>query len=52
MNILLPPKKNNQREEISANNRQITIIGANGAGKTRFTERLIKIFKVEPFGCQ
>lgn len=42
MNILLPPKKNNQREEISANNRQITIIGANGAGKTRFTERLIK----------
>lgn len=42
MNILLPPKKDNNRDEISANNRQITIIGANGSGKTRFTERLIK----------
>lgn len=42
MKILLPPKKNNERQEISAGNRQITIIGANGSGKTRFTERLIK----------
>ena len=42
MKILLPPKKNNERQEITAGNRQITIIGANGSGKTRFTERLIK----------
>ncbi len=41
MNILLPPKKDKSREEISTGNRQITIIGANGAGKTRFTEWLI-----------
>ena len=42
MNILLPPKKNNERQELSAGKHQITIIGANGSGKTRFTERLIK----------
>ena len=40
--ILLPPKKNGQRQEIAAGNRQITIIGANGSGKTRFTDWLIK----------
>ena len=40
-NILLPPKKDKSREEIAIGNRQITIIGANGAGKTRFTEWLI-----------
>lgn len=42
MKILLPPKKNGERQEITAGNRQITIIGANGSGKTRFTEYLIK----------
>ena len=42
MKILLPPKKNNERQELSAGKHQITIIGANGSGKTRFTERLIK----------
>lgn len=41
MNILLPPKKDKSRQEIAAENRQITIIGANGAGKSRFTERLV-----------
>lgn len=41
MNILLPPKKDNTSQEISSGNRQITIIGANGAGKTRFTDWLI-----------
>ncbi len=41
MNIFLPPKKDKTREEITTGNRQITIIGANGAGKTRFTEWLI-----------
>ncbi len=41
MNILLPPKKDKTRQEIAIGNRQITIIGANGAGKTRFTDYLI-----------
>ena len=42
MKILLPPKRNGERQEITAGNRQITIIGANGSGKTRFTDYLIK----------
>lgn len=49
MNILLPPQKDNTRQEISADNRQITIIGANGSGKTRFTERLINDLKGKAF---
>ena len=49
MKILLPPKKDKTREEIAIGNRQITIIGANGAGKTRFTERLINDLQGQAF---
>lgn len=41
MEILLPPKVNGERETVSAGTRRLIIIGANGSGKTRFTERLI-----------
>ncbi len=42
MNSLkLPPKKDGTRESIEDSLRQLIIIGANGAGKTRFTEYLI-----------
>ncbi|MBR5332867.1 MAG: DUF4435 domain-containing protein [Muribaculaceae bacterium] len=49
MNILLPPKKDKSREEITTGNRQVTIIGANGAGKTRFTEWLINDLQEKAF---
>ncbi len=42
MEIQLPQKSDGSREMIPADARQITIIGANGAGKTRFTESLIR----------
>lgn len=41
MEILLPPKRNGNPDIIMGRTRQVIIIGANGAGKTRFTERLI-----------
>ena len=41
MDILLPPKANGEQEKIANRVRQLIIIGANGSGKTRFTERLI-----------
>lgn len=41
MEIKLPPKTDGTRETISDGTRQITIIGANGAGKSRFTEALV-----------
>ncbi len=41
MEILLPPKINGEREKISSGTQRLIIIGANGAGKTRFTNRLI-----------
>ncbi len=37
----LPPKKDGTRQKVDATSRQLIIIGANGAGKTRFTEYLI-----------
>ena len=40
MKFLLPPKSDGSRIELSEDARQITIIGANGSGKTRFTEYL------------
>lgn len=42
MDILLPLKHTGERETIQSRTRQLIIIGANGSGKTRFTERLIK----------
>lgn len=41
MEILLPPKSTGERETIAADTRQLIIIGANGAGKSRFTDYLI-----------
>lgn len=49
MNILLPPKKDKSREEITTGNRQVTIIGANGSGKTRFTDWLINNLQERAF---
>ncbi len=40
MRFLLPPKSDGSRVELPKDARQITIIGANGSGKTRFTEYL------------
>ncbi len=39
--IRLPRKQNGQPPVLPADSRQILIIGANGAGKTRFTRRLL-----------
>lgn len=36
MDIQLPHKSNGQEADVLRNARQITIIGANGSGKTRF----------------
>lgn len=41
MNIVLPTKKDGNQATIDDSNRLIVIIGANGSGKTRFTNRLI-----------
>lgn len=41
MEILLPPQHDGKQIKVPANARQLTIIGANGSGKTRFTDYLI-----------
>ncbi|MDE6810690.1 MAG: DUF4435 domain-containing protein [Muribaculaceae bacterium] len=41
MKLLLPPDTNRQRKVLDTTARQILIIGANGAGKTRFTDYLV-----------
>lgn len=41
MNLLLPPDLNNQKRLLKSTDSQIIVVGANGAGKTRFTNRLI-----------
>lgn len=38
--MLLPPKSDGSRIELPKGAKQVTIIGANGSGKTRFTEYL------------
>ena len=38
--MLLPPKSDGTRIELPAGVRQVTIIGANGSGKSRFTAYL------------
>lgn len=40
MKMLLPPKSDGTRIELPDDVRQVTIIGANGSGKTRFTDYL------------
>lgn len=49
MSLLLPPKADGSRLEISDDARQVTIIGANGSGKTRFTEYLRNMPELCPF---
>ncbi|MBQ4345116.1 MAG: DUF4435 domain-containing protein [Muribaculaceae bacterium] len=41
MDILLPPRENGERENMTFDARQVIIVGANGAGKTRFADYLI-----------
>ncbi len=41
MKILLPPDLDGQRQLIESHSRQLLIVGANGSGKTRFTDYLI-----------
>ena len=42
MKLTLPPQLDSTREVIDDDSRRIIIIGANGSGKTRFTERLVE----------
>ena len=42
MDLLLPNKINGKKGEILRDVRQVTIIGANGAGKTRFCNKLVE----------
>ena len=44
MNIILPNKINGGKPDIINDARRVTVIGANGAGKTRFSTRLIEMF--------
>ncbi len=41
MEIVLPPQRNGQSDILPTSGENVIIIGANGAGKTRFTDRLI-----------
>lgn len=41
MTLNLPPRHDGTREAVNASHRRVIIIGANGSGKTRFTERLL-----------
>lgn len=42
MEILLPPHLDRSRDKLIPKNRSVVIIGANGAGKSRFTDALIE----------
>ena len=44
MEMTLPKKTDGTRPPLFPNSRQITLIGANGSGKTRFMNELIKTF--------
>ena len=44
MNIILPNKINGGKPDVINDARRVTVIGANGAGKTRFSARLIEMF--------
>lgn len=41
MNLLLPPDLKNEKRLLRSGDSQVVVVGANGAGKTRFTDRLI-----------
>ncbi len=47
--MLLPPKSDGTRIKLPADARQITIIGANGSGKTRFTNFLEESLQPDVF---
>lgn len=49
MKILLPPNRQNSRKELELSSRQLLIIGANGSGKTRFTDYLVADLKERAF---
>ncbi|MDE6352036.1 MAG: hypothetical protein K2K88_02690, partial [Muribaculaceae bacterium] len=49
MKLLLPPDRDNRRQTLETSARQILIIGANGAGKTRFTNYLIEDMRDKAF---
>ncbi len=49
MNIILPKRIDGAKPEVLSGARQITVIGANGAGKTRFTASLINSFPHKAF---
>ncbi|MDE7153483.1 MAG: DUF4435 domain-containing protein [Muribaculaceae bacterium] len=42
MNLILPPDLSNHKRLLKSSDNQIIVVGANGAGKTRFTNRLIE----------
>ena len=53
--MIFPPKKSGSAPELSPDVRQLIIIGANGAGKSRFTSRLLssvedqqRVFSLSP----
>jgi hypothetical protein len=49
MELLLPPRHDGSREKMNPGKRRVIIIGANGAGKTRFTEKLINELPARAF---
>ena len=49
MRLVFPPKVDGSSLSINDNSSQLTIIGANGAGKSRFTEHLISSLKGRAF---
>lgn len=49
MELHLPEQHDGKRPVLKAGNRRVVIIGANGSGKTRFTERLISEMKGKAF---
>ncbi len=42
MELHLPPRHNGSREAIQTDGRRVIVIGANGSGKTRFSEKMIE----------
>lgn len=49
MDLHLPARHDGSRETVKAGRRRVIIIGANGSGKTRFTERLISDMEGKAF---
>ena len=49
MKITLPPDLKDNRKVLELNSRQLLIVGANGSGKTRFTDYLLEDIKDNAF---